>query len=147
MAKVFRKIEPTETDLAYIAGLVDGEGSIAVYKNGRSHRVQVSVKMCDSEAIEFLGTRYDCTVSFYISNLNKVVHKFYVGNGAAYRFLQNIRPYLKVKAKQADVAINFYENCGSVEGIRLTDEQVRFSEECCQLLKEMKVIPVVAVAS
>lgn len=144
--KVKATITPTELDKAYIAGLIDGEGSIAVYKNGRSHRLQIAVKMCDLPGVEFLTARYDCTQSFYISKLNKIVHKFFIGNGPAYRFLKDIRPYLQVKAKQADVAIKFYEELGEIQH-KLTDEQVKFSEECCQLLKDMKVVhPISEVA-
>lgn len=148
MAKIKARIQPTELDKAYIAGLIDGEGSIAVYKTspkGGSHRLQVMAKMCDWAGIDFISSRYDCTVSFYFSNLDKVVHKFWMGNGQAYQFLKDIRPYMRVKAEQADVGLKFFEDIQSVMGEKLTDEQVKLSEECCQLLKDLKVIHPVGV--
>jgi hypothetical protein len=48
--------KPDRVDLAYIAGLVDGEGSIgapASYHNRDNFRIYVSLTMCDREPLDF----------------------------------------------------------------------------------------------
>lgn len=105
-----------QTELAYLAGILDGEGSIFIAvrppRDGRSpsHTLTVVVKMRDPQAVELFqglgGTqkyrhRYDGAIYFVWQAQNKV----------AFAALVALYPYLRVKKHQAEIAIQFYNTC------------------------------------
>lgn len=99
----------------YHAGFFDGEGSIGIYKNGSSvwHlRTQVTQNISVESTLLFEELR-----SLYGGNLAQMKSAIYQ-RGAAYNwqlnganavaFLDIIRPHLRLKAEQADIATAWY---------------------------------------
>ncbi len=129
-----------ETKWAYIAGLIDGEGSIMIMRQAHEsfmkqraasgcfdphYHPQIRIGMIDRRPIDFI-----CEVS----GIGKVIEeKPYHHKRPMFRwnirrrdeitaFLQKIMPYLLVKTEQAKLALNFCENWIGKPGLRLTDE-------------------------
>lgn len=127
---------PTDTELAYIAGVLDGEGYIGVY--GEKHHVlTVGVKMCDPEAIGAIVDAFGGTNSGY-ENQFAYVFRWIVANRRAYDFLKAIRPFLRVKAEQADWAIEYYETTFRGKGTKLSQHDLAQRSEYAAILKDLK---------
>jgi hypothetical protein len=105
--------EPAETDWAYVAGFVDGEGCIAVVRSflptkGRyQYGVHVVVVNRDRDVLDWMQSLWGGWV---------VVHRSPPGARQAWTwraptgleawpFLTGIRPWLRIKAKQCDNAL------------------------------------------
>lgn len=95
-------------DLAYLAGLMDGEGSFIVVKDKEKLRPVVSLGITSEEAINHLST-IGGSVSFFPKRKGK--RKPY-WSWALTRardvllFTESLRPYLVIKAEAADKVID-----------------------------------------
>lgn len=102
-----------ETDLAYIAGLIDGEGYIGIKKtttrrNGRvnpQYQERIQIRMVDEPAIKFIADVFG--TPYYKEPPNAVrgrpLYCMSTTDRASVRILTAVRPYLKVKARVTDV--------------------------------------------
>lgn len=104
----------TETELAYAAGCVDGEGNIEIRmrynkKGTRHHTCQVSISNTDLRMLLWLHARFDGVVSPQKrkphSEKHKPVHIWYLSTRSCGDFLAAIRPYLVIKGEQADLVL------------------------------------------
>ncbi len=107
----------TETEKAYIAGFVDGEGSIGIdiiKSKGKTvphtFKVRVIVTNSNFSVMEWIKTvtGYGCAYKYkksYKENWKKV-HRWQVVSGKARQFIGDIYPYLKVKKSIADVVLS-----------------------------------------
>ena len=96
------------TDAAYIAGFLDGEGSIMILPRARSINVRVTVTNCVRSILDWLVnvTEVGAVGAKPSKNNNARQSYHYVCNAeAALTLLQQVRPYLRVKTEQADLAI------------------------------------------
>ena len=110
--------------LAYTAGLIDGEGCICISmnkpsnKNGLTldnHFLRVRIAITDKEVVEWLKNTFG---GFTSNNSNcpskrkhwKVLWVWCISSIQAKDFLKMIYPYLRIKKKQAELAIRFREN-------------------------------------
>ena len=93
--------------LAYVAGIVDGEGCIMIHSNC----VRVSVKNTNEWLVRFLKMNFGgCLVYQKHSggNLNsKPIWAWQMDAKKACEFLQLILPYLQLKRPQAELALSF----------------------------------------
>ncbi len=105
-----------KTDLAYAAGIIDGEGSICILvarpntkKRSRSPAWtgRVTVDMTDSLIPDWLGTTFGGRVLSVKGTKRRV---WYVGRLDAVQFLRHVRPYLRQKGAQADLFTQFYSD-------------------------------------
>lgn len=120
----------TEMELAYIAGLFDGEGCVLItypkaHKNGRRYR-RISVKI----------TQKDCMILDWIRDRTGLGHVASKGTGGrydecfdwtvAYRqceaFLQHIRPHVRMKAARVDEALGCYDNTAALANLERSSE-------------------------
>lgn len=102
------------TDLAYLAGLIDGEGSITLQRNAYEGRhipkyiPRLAISMTNNEPVEFMA-RF--SKGYYTSKsetiTGKPIYWFSVCNKEAYRILSLILPFLKCKHRQARLIIAF----------------------------------------
>lgn len=102
-----------EVDLAYAAGLFDGEGSVGVCwrvqakkSTMKTYAVKASVAMIDQPTILWLvatfGGHYDQTCKTKSGN---IIHRWTLHARKAADFLELISPYLKLKQDRAEAAI------------------------------------------
>lgn len=105
-----------KTDLAYAAGLIDGEGCVGVYRNSHNgnYQLRITVEMTVKRPLDKLysmfGGRFYYKAKANMPN-HKPAHTWMVFNGNAEKVLKLILPYLLVKDKQAKEAIR--ENWGA----------------------------------
>jgi hypothetical protein len=98
--------------LAYLAGLFDGEGTVTIGATaGRYFNVQVVITNSDARLMEWLAgfggsvSKKPKIGSF--SGSAKLVFRWVLYADNAATFLQAVRPYLRMKGEQADVAFAF----------------------------------------
>ena len=106
-----------DTELAYAAGLFDGEGSISLVrqKNNRSHSPQVSVASNDYEVLAWFQKRFGGSI--VTKQPRKATHSvsydWRLTDRRALSFLELIRPYLVIerKIRRVDLLLNNYLAC------------------------------------
>jgi hypothetical protein len=107
----------TEAELAYIAGIVDGEGCIMLQKcSARASDAYifpvVKVANTDFRLMDWLTDKVGAGSIQYRTRSHvgcKNVQHWTIASNQAIEFLKAIRPYLIVKAQQADVALAVWE--------------------------------------
>jgi len=146
---------PSETDVAYLAGAFDGEGSIWIGLRNygitksrvrrRSWRLTCSVKTAGNCLPKMF---HDCFGgSLYLegtpSKGNYNVWHWTIQAGEALSFLKQVLPYLTVKKPQAEVGIVFQEKIQAKwnrnRRLGLTDEEKEEREITRLLLKQLKI--------
>jgi hypothetical protein len=110
-----------ETDKAYLAGFVDGEGSIGIDRiksKGKvvkyTFKVRVVITNSDFETMKWIKqiTGYGCAYK-YKKAYNpkwKQVHRWQVVSKKAKEFIEEIYPYLKIKKNIAKLVISLPTN-------------------------------------
>lgn len=102
--------ELKETDKAYLAGFVDGEGCITI--NGHRTRefytysLRVIITQADRAMLERLRKRTGIG-SIYRNTAERHVWMWAIVGKEAETFLRAIYPYMDIKKDQADVALQF----------------------------------------
>jgi hypothetical protein len=100
-------------ETAYIAGLIDGEGCIGIYrKKNRGNFIQLTVANTDAEVLEwFRGMVHGNSIRCLKGSLDrgKDCYQLIIDRRRAYAVLQRILPYLRIKRKQAELAVKFKE--------------------------------------
>jgi len=107
---------PKQTDLAYLAGIIDGEGWVGI-KRGKAYACQgrkspsynagIQVRMVDEGAIRFLAEKLG---GWYYKekphcNNGRPLFCYQASDRAAEGILKKLRPFLRVKARQCDVVL------------------------------------------
>ena len=148
-------MELKDTELAYAAGVVDGEGCICIIVHrpysGRKygemktplHSLQVSVTNTRYELMEWFQERFDGAIYSKPGISNFITRQpcftWQVVANKAQHFLQLIQPYMVIKAEQVVLAIQFQERRSGSHGRRVTPEMLQerdsFKERMTQLNK------------
>ena len=122
----------TELDKAWVAGLVDGEGSLALKRQIRkdvyitNYQVWVTVGMSERPenrgALEWLHKHYGGSLGVQkrkgaeAHRRDKIAWTVVSQDGL--RFLKDVQPYLRIKKEQARLLIDFQENWKSRFGMK-----------------------------
>lgn len=142
----------TIADRAYLAGIIDGEGSIVVSKstgkNGRNTCYQpfISVSNTEKSLIDWLYSTFGGTVTKYTpsqmaKNCRKQVFKWQVTGKNIDMICALIRPYSTIKVEQIDVMIrlratyNLRENMSKAKGGGLSKDTLSIRQDCFDQLK------------
>ena len=90
-----------ETEKAYLAGLIDGDGSIT-WRDTERRYWSVKVNMTDREIIDYLLTIGGTQSQQLHKNRSRTLYGWYLSRQAhVHDFLAAVSPYLKTYAKQA----------------------------------------------
>ena len=126
-----------EIDLAYVAGIIDGEGSICITKESKLHDrratpkyfLSVSVGNSNEWLIYWLCNTFGGSFCFRgrlgFSNLD--IWVWQITQAGACQFLKLILPYLRLKHPQAELAIDFQSHRGR-RGKKRTLMEVQLDE-------------------
>lgn len=100
-------MELSETDKAYAAGLVDGEGCVSSYYNSGVFEVRVVIAMTALGVIEWLHSTFggDLRLKQVRNTNHKQVYIWQLRAKECIPFLEAVLPYLKLKAKQAEIVM------------------------------------------
>lgn len=136
--------QPTPVDLAYAAGILDGEGSVGWYKPTSSratYRVRVSVGMTDVEGPAHMmqtlgGSLYEQGRK---TGTGKTVYVWQLTCHKAADGLEKLLPYLKVKKRKAELAIELarrMQTPGCNTRRALTDSEIATRKYLASALRE-----------
>lgn len=119
----------------YTAGIIDGEGSIYLYRSNRKnghnyYRMVVNVANTNLEIIQLMYHSYGGRYRSHqrIGN-RKLVYHWEIHSTDALKFLYRIKPFLIIKTKQAELAIRFQEHKEALLTGRTTIDYA-FEEQC-----------------
>jgi len=105
----------TDTKIAYLAGLFDGEGTIGYYNFRQRHESTVMITNSDPRVMNWImdKIRYGNvhTVKKSYARRKHVVHHWRIcGKPRVKDFLETIVPYLIIKRDQAELLLNLWAN-------------------------------------
>ena len=99
----------------YLAGYFDGEGCIQVQvsKKSKCYNLQIAISSTDYEPLKSIHDMFGgCFIFIQRNNKNSKwqdIWRWSVVSKDAYRFLLAIQPYVIIKKKEIDLAIEFHE--------------------------------------
>jgi hypothetical protein len=106
-----------EQELIYLAGFFDGEGSVGIYRarmtgaSGVTHRLTIRMEQCNPEPLRLFARRFGGRV---IANRlrsatarRQATYYWAAFSRRAETVIRAIRPWLLVKAAEADLALGF----------------------------------------
>ncbi len=93
----------TKLDIAYTAGLFDGEGYLGVNKQGAGYFLQVIIGQMDPSVLEWVLERWEGTLSQRPNGLWQ--WRAYSEKGRI--LLRDIQPFLIVKKTQVDYILRY----------------------------------------
>ena len=135
------------TDLAYAAGLFDGEGSIMIMPGlntdrHRTHpRLYVALTQVDEICLVWLKEKFGGKIRIRAkaTERHRAPLEWYLCGVNATEFLRLIRPYLQLKAARADVAFEFRKTVQKKGGVRVpvAPETVALREEIRQKMRAL----------
>lgn len=103
-----------EVDIAYIAGLTDGEGCLSLharFKYGSNvYQLQISISNQHIETLQWVQSLFGGNIS---KKQNGVVQWRPYSVTDQVRFLKTVRPYLRIKARQADLLLAYRKTVGN----------------------------------
>lgn len=135
-----------ETQKAYVAGLVDGDGNINIAGNYEYRKntwvLSVCIYNCDLKALEIIRDWMDMG-SIYSRKRDdnwQENHRLKFRAKSAASLLKKIYPYLIIKKKQAKIALEFAETFkkSNYTGCSFLDKPRRLKEETVQRRKYLK---------
>ncbi len=146
MKRQIQKIPRQPESLAYMAGLIDGEGYISVLKIKRplakhhgvsDFRTMLVVKMCDPQAVEWIHRTFGGTKSFYEASEFRTGGYWRwtaEGNNAA-AILKAIYPYLRVKKRLAALFFKF-RKIATQGAWKRDSHRYKLLEELCHKVRQ-----------
>lgn len=123
-----------EFELGYMAGIIDGEGSVGINKHRTGNPLsKVQVGSADKALIDWIHRRWPGTLSSTVhNNSNRTQYRWTLAGYKATAFLKSILPYLVLKQDRAQLVIAFNEVGMGIVGKHLTPEQRLVREELYQ---------------
>lgn len=118
----------TETEIAYLAGLLDGEGYISIVKTGKHHAPILNITNTDLALLLWVQMRFGGALYRVLAgkagDRAKDCHRLQWNSTAEIaRILVMVQPYLVAKGKQAELVIEFIALPGG-KGKKLSQETI-----------------------
>lgn len=150
MQYVKRRQYASLEDRIYTAGLVDGEGCICISKLKKSprglspyHHLQFSLENTDPFITYWLQERFGGSVRLdktKASQNHKPTYRWALKKVETLQFLRQLLPYLLIKRPQAELALQFYQQCDvrrRGHKRRLEEDEILKREEFYTHMKEL----------
>lgn len=136
-------VDLPETDKAYLAGILDGEGYIHIYarkvKYGKSCRPQFAITSTSTKWLSDLRDKWSSAGNFCIMKNRKSAKwkpyaQWTVTGPIAQKILIEVYPYLQMKQDRAWLVINF-KTVG--QGKRRSPEEMKIQEQIYFQVREL----------
>lgn len=130
MARYRRVNALSDTDAAYIAGLVDGEGTVTLTRKhrGENRQLAVTIASCERALLEFVATAAGAgkiTGKRVTKSAHSPSFAYAIYNRQALDLIRQIQPYLRTyKAERCRLALDRY--------LSLTPRNGKYSEVLLQ---------------
>jgi len=130
---------------AWTAGFFDGEGCVYIrkmkakgYKDGERYDLVCSISQRKPEELQRLKKLYGGNVSYYKNNGTcRAWWKWSIVSNDAVPFLEDIKPFARIKQKEIDLALIFQAKKGKA-GKNLTTEQKTYQQKTYLALQQLK---------
>lgn len=139
-------IKPDEIIISYIAGFMDGEGSIGIYRKKNNsdskyyYRLGITIGNSDYEVLKWicdnLGIGKIYLKKKYEERFKNQYH-WQVAGKEAEQFLQLIYPFLHIKKEECEIALEF-RKLTSIKIKKISKENYMKREELAFKLSEIK---------
>ncbi len=139
-------------DLAYMAGIVDGEGCFYIGKIPKKsgdgyvsehYRGLLKIDNTDYSLIEwmnnkFSGTNSAATRSTSTRRFEREVFSWIVTGDRLLDLCEQIQPYLIIKAKQCEIMIKFRKSYeGRIGNTKVSDESIAVRQLCLEDIRKL----------
>lgn len=127
----------SDTDLAYAAGVIDADGCITIAQHKNWHWIVVQVGMCDPIVVAWLTATFGGVVHTYADKKARrsPQNTWAISAKTAEGFLNSILPWLKLKRKQARVAL--FSRSLVRDGHKLSTSVIQRRESCRQAISTL----------
>ena len=118
-----------DIQLAYIAGIVDGEGCIDTFKSGDrvSYQPRITVVNTNKEVLQFIITMFGGTLAIRPKAVgHKQVYSWMRGGLPASEILEKLLPYFIIKKRHALLAIQL-TSCPTSKEYEIKEEISRLN--------------------
>lgn len=124
----------SKEELGYLAGMLDGEGTIMISKRRERAFLKVAIGNTNQDVINYLHARFGGSTERTEDHRHehwKPMHRVYWCGNYAIKILNLIYEYLIIKRIQADIAFEFAETIKEKggRGNKLTQEEIQKREE------------------
>jgi len=128
--------------VAYIAGLLDGEGSITVSQSfckarTRRYELQVSIVNTWLEPLLAVKAQHGGSIHSRKNFRFKPVYHWSVGQRAGECFLRKVLPYLIIKKQRALLALDFMEKKHGKPGQKLDKAELELRKSYYEQMKKL----------
>lgn len=129
-----------DVDLAYLAGLIDGEGCFTIEVNSRSgsYIPTLQITMSDRAPLDWMAKVVGVRVGRAYRGMTRPTHRLQYKVRVSGRRLVELcvlmRPYMKVKHKHAELVCRFGETIVP-RGTKLTPITIQARQQMKQLMK------------
>ena len=99
-------------DAAYLAGIIDGEGSIILYRREKAASLRLSVCNTNEDLVRWCQEKTavgNITTNQFTNGRWKDRSQWLTNSRSAQSIIVQIRPHLIVKPAQADLALEYWE--------------------------------------
>lgn len=139
---------PTELDAAYMAGIIDGEGSMGVYygvdnhndnrKGKRYYQKHLAITNTDKRLIEYLSSVWGGSFRGYPNHgfrNSYIYHISWSSEADLLHILEATLPYLVLKRQHAELMIQWIKSRQSRESHKAgyTDEEIKIAQQMSNL--------------
>lgn len=134
---------PSESMCAYAAGFFDGEGCIRIECQGRHRLWRLSATVSQNNPLPLLELQKfwgGCLSKRKPSRRGRGHYEWRLNSAQVARFLRHARPFLIVKAKEADIALEFQADMRQTGKGGLTPDQLRRRNEWREQISAAKRI-------
>lgn len=132
--------------LEYLAGFIDGEGSIQISRNKvhfsgkRIYSLRLSVHQIDRRPLDELNVRWPGSLRLHSNRPTNArpIWEYVVTGSTAADVITSIRPFLVSKGEQADLALAFQTTKGRGGGLATSNEQLAEQERLYEQMGDLK---------
>lgn len=120
---------PRGEDVAYAAGLLDGEGTVGIYRSKRPtyfiYAVRTSVANTYRPVLEWLASKWGGSIHRTNRGEGRPCWSWALSSRSAVDFLREVLPYLRIKDRQARLALAFEAHRSAHHHMRRSEVDIR----------------------
>jgi hypothetical protein len=125
--------------LSYVAGFIDGEGSINITVRQRKnfspeYTLMLAIGQKDGETLDWIKENFGGNISTVKRDGSFF---WYISNIRAYKMLKKVIPYMRYKKPQAKLAISLYEEKIPLKNKKVTIEETNRREKIREEIKKL----------
>ena len=128
-----RESKMTEIEIAYLAGIFDGEGYISIESPrsktsacGRNIKLRIGIANTNLDLLQWIQSEFGGLIfDKHGPAHRRKCYDLQLKASGAEKFVRKVYPFLKIKKLQAEVALKFRESFHHTDKRRISDELVK----------------------